>query len=84
MILERILVFPCDEISARFPCAQQKSFVRVVVLLQDKKRDIQSRSRPLVHVWSVSQSFFKLLSHLFLIVKENLNHLTSLSSSSIK
>lgn len=37
IILERILVLPCDEWNARFPCAQQKSFVRVVVLQENKK-----------------------------------------------
>lgn len=52
IILERILVLLCDEWSARFPCAQQKSFVRVVVLLQDKKRGVQTEASPLVvHVW---------------------------------
>lgn len=52
IILERILVLLYDEWNARFPCAQQKSFVRAVVLLQDKKRDVQTEASPMVvHVW---------------------------------
>lgn len=74
IILERILGLPCDERSTRFACAQQKSFVRIVVLLQAKKRDVQSGASLLVHVWSgsdrLSQSLFKLLSSLFPVVKE--------------
>lgn len=44
IILERILVLPCDEWNARFPCAQQRSFVSVVVLLQAKKEMFRLRT----------------------------------------
>lgn len=74
IILERILVLPCDEWNARFPCAQQNSFVRVVVLLQDKKRDVQTEASQLVvHMCGVGSSvseLIQLLSDLFLFVKE--------------
>ena len=66
IILERIFLLPSGEQRAKFPCAQQKNFVRVVVLLQDKKRDVQSGAGPLAHLWTafehLSQSLFKLLS----------------------
>lgn len=70
IILEKILALPCDDQNVKFPCAQQKSFVRVGVFLQDKKRDVQTEASPLVvHVCGGFECL-KLLTSLFLFVKE--------------